>query len=223
MMVGIISDVHGNLIALEEVLKRLNRCEVIYCAGDVVGYYPFPNEVIEIFKEHEIKSVMGNHDYAVVTGDFFGFNVYARIAGEWTRKNLKDENLEWLTNLPLRIETDWFNVYHGMPSDDLSVLEEYIFPNDPRIELSLEELGKNVIVGHTHVQFVKWYKGLFFANPGSVGQPRDGNPDSAYAIYDTEKGRIELKRTKYRIQEVYESVINSGLPEFLGERLFLGY
>ncbi|RLI85564.1 MAG: metallophosphoesterase [Archaeoglobales archaeon] len=223
MKVGLISDVHGNLIALEEVLSCLNQCEVIYCAGDVVGYYPFPNEVIEIFRENEIRSVMGNHDYAVVTGDFFGFNIFATVAGQWTRKNLKEENMEWLMNLPLKIETDWFNVYHGMPSEDLRVLDEYIYPNDPRIKLSLEELKKNVIVGHTHVQFVIWHKGYFFANPGSVGQPRDGNSDSAYAIYDTEKNRIELKRVKYKIQEVYDAVIKAGLPEFLGERLFLGY
>lgn len=223
MKVGIISDVHSNLIALEVVVERLNSCDEIYCAGDVVGYYPFPNEVVEVFREHEIKSVMGNHDYAVITGDFFGFNLYARIAGEWTRKNLRDENLEWLMKLPLKIGTEWFEIYHGMPANDLRALKEYIFPEDPRIELSLEEIEKNLIVGHTHVQFVKWYKGYFFANPGSVGQPRDGNPLSAYAIYDTERNRIELMRARYRIQEVYEEVMKAGLPEFLGERLFRGY
>jgi len=80
-----------------------------------------------------------------------------------------------------------------------------------------------VVVGHTHIQFVKWFKGLFFLNPGSVGQPRDGDPKSAFAIYDTEKNKIELKRVSYNIQEVYDAVLNAGLPEFLGERLFRGY
>ncbi len=223
MKIGLISDIHGNLVALEEVLKHLNHCDMIYCAGDVVGYYPFPNEVIELFKDHEIRSVMGNHDYAVVTGDFFGFNAYAREAGEWTREHLSEDNLDWLMSLPLSIETEWFNIYHGMPAEDLRALEEYIFPDDPRIEYSLEELEKNIVVGHTHIQFVRWHKGLFFANPGSVGQPRDGDPRSAFAIYDTEKNEIKLRRVEYNIQEVYEAVIEAGLPEFLGERLFRGY
>ncbi len=223
MKLGLISDVHGNLIALEEVIEHLNGCDEIYCAGDIVGYYPFPNEVVELFKREGIRSVMGNHDYAVVTGDFFGFNEYARVAGEWTRRNLKEENLEWLMELPIKIETEFFNVYHGMPADDLRALEEYIFPDDPRIEYSLEELEKNVVVGHTHIQFIKWHKGMFFMNPGSVGQPRDGDSRSAFAIYDTESGRVELRRVEYNIQEVYEAVLNAGLPEFLGERLFMGY
>jgi putative phosphoesterase len=223
MKIGLISDVHGNLIALEEVLKHLNHCDVIYCAGDVVGYYPYPNEVIEMFKTHGIRSVMGNHDYAVASGDFFGFNPYARQAGEWTRDHLTDENLDWLMSLPLSIELEWFNIYHGMPADDLRALEEYIYPNDPRIRYSLEELEKNVVVGHTHVQFIVRHKDWFFANPGSVGQPRDGDPRSAFAIYDTERNEIEFKRVKYDIKEVYEAVIKAGLPEFLGERLFDGY
>lgn len=223
MKLGLISDVHGNLIALEEVMKHLNHCDEIYCAGDVVGYYPFPNEVVELFKSEGVRSVMGNHDYAVVTGDFFGFNVYARMAGEWTRNNLTEENLDWLSDLPIKIETEWFLIYHGMPADDLRAIEEYIFPEDPRIEYILADLERNVIVGHTHIQFIKWYEGHFFANPGSVGQPRDGDPRSAFAIYDVESGKIEFKRVKYNIQEVYEAVIKAGLPEFLGERLFNGY
>ncbi len=223
MKIGLISDIHGNLVALEEVLKSLNDCDEIYCAGDVVGYYPFPNEVVEILRDNDVKCVMGNHDYAVVTGDFFGFNEYARIAGEWTRKNLKEENLDWLSELPLKLETEWFLICHGMPAEDLRIIEEYIFPDDPRIEYILEDLEENVVVGHTHIQFVKWHRGLFFANPGSVGQPRDGNPDSAFAIYDTEKNEIKLKRVKYNIQEVYDAVVKAGLPEFLGDRLFHGY
>ncbi len=223
MKIGLISDIHGNLIALEEVLKHLNNCDEIYCAGDVVGYYPFPNEVIEILKRENVRSVMGNHDYAVVTGDFFGFNVYARIAGEWTRKNLTENSLDWLSNLPINIETTWFTMYHGIPAEDLRAIEEYVFPDDPRIDYILSDLERNVVVGHTHIQFIRWHKNLFFANPGSVGQPRDGNPDSAFAIYDTERNEMKFRRVKYNIQEVYNAVIKAGLPEFLGERLFNGY
>jgi len=223
MKIGLISDVHGNLVALESVLERLNHCDSIFCAGDVVGYYPYPNEVIETFRSNSIKSVMGNHDFAVITGDFFGFNPQAEVAGKWTRKRLSDDNLEWLMNLPLSIETEWFNIYHGIPAEDIRALDEYVFPDDPRIRYSLEELEKNVVVGHTHLQFIVKHRGWFFVNPGSVGQPRDRDPRSAFAIYDTESGKIEFKRVKYDIEEVYNAVLKAGLPEFLGKRLFNGY
>jgi len=223
MRVGIISDVHGNLVALEEVLERLESCEKIYCAGDVVGYYPFPNEVVETFQRMEIESVMGNHDYAVANNDFWGFNPYAAEAGVWTRKNMKREYLIWLSKLPIKIETDWFSVYHGTPADDETAFEVYIYPDDPIIFEFLRIIGKNVIVGHTHIQFLRESGGKFFVNPGSVGQPRDGDPRAAFAIYDTEKNKFELKRVRYNIDEVCEAVERAGLPEFLCNRLYDGF
>lgn len=223
MRIGLISDVHGNLVALETVLEKLNHCDIIYCAGDVVGYYPFPNEVIEIFIREGIESVMGNHDYAVANNDFWGFNPYAMEAGMWTRKHLKKDYLEWLSNLPIKIETEWFNIYHGAPANDETAFEVYIFPDEPMIIEFLKMLKKNIVVGHTHIQFVREYKDLLFINPGSVGQPRDADPRSAYAIFDTEKNEVELKRVKYNIDEVCDAIRRVGLPEFLCSRLYNGY
>ncbi len=223
MKVGVISDVHGNLVALTEVLDRLNDCDVIYCAGDVVGYYPFPNEVIELFIKEEIKSVMGNHDYAVANNDFSGFNPYAEEAGRWTREHLEREYLKWLSELPIKIETEWFNIYHGAPADDELAFEVYIFPEDPMIEEFVRTLKVNLVVGHTHIQFLRYFGDLFFLNPGSVGQPRDGDSRAAFAILDTEASKVILKRVKYNIEEVCDAVMKEGLPEFLCFRLYEGW
>ncbi len=223
MKIGLISDVHGNLIALETVLDELNHCDKIYCAGDVVGYYPFPNEVIEIFIKEEIESVMGNHDYAVANNDFSGFNPYAEEAGRWTRRHIRKEYLEWLSKLPIKIETEWFNIYHGAPAEDETAFEIYLFPEDPIIIDFVRMFGKNIVVGHTHIQFLKNIDGRFFLNPGSVGQPRDGDPRSAFAIFDTESGKAILRRVEYDIDEVCDAVMKAGLPEFLCFRLYEGF
>jgi len=221
--IGLISDIHSNLIALEKVLEKLNACDEIYCAGDIVGYYPFPNEVVEICIKEEIKSVIGNHDKAVAESDFSGMNPVARVAGEFTRKIMEKENIEWLANLPISIETEYFSIYHGMPSDDESAYSVYIFPGDPLIETFLENSDRNIVVGHTHIQFIEEYNGRAFINPGSVGQPRDGDPRAAYAVLDTETGKIRLERVEYDIEEVCEAVQKAELPEALCSRLFEGH
>ncbi len=223
MKIGLISDVHGNLIALETVLEKLNHCDRIYCAGDVVGYYPFPNEVIEIFIREGIESVMGNHDYAVANNDFSGFNPYAEEAGRWTRENLRKEYLEWLSKLPIKIETEWFDIYHGAPAEDETAFEIYLFPEDPVVLDFLRMLKRNIVVGHTHIQFLREIDGYIFVNPGSVGQPRDGDPRSAFAIFDTESGKAILRRVEYDIDEVCDAVMKAGLPEFLCFRLYEGF
>ena len=223
MKIGLISDVHGNLIALERVLEELEGCDVIYSAGDVVGYYPFPNEVVEIFRREGIGSVKGNHDHAVATGDFSGFNPFAEEAGRWTRERLSRENLEWLSKLPIKIETEWFDIYHGAPAEDEMAFEIYLFPEDPMVEDFVRMARKSIVVGHTHIQFLRYFDDLFFLNPGSVGQPRDGDPRSAFAIFDTESGKAILRRVEYDIDEVCDAVMKAGLPEFLCFRLYNGY
>jgi len=217
----LISDVHGNVVALEKVLEKLDSCDVIYSAGDVVGYYPYFNETVEKFREEEIKSVMGNHDYAVVNSDFSGMNPFARETAVYTKNNIEEKNLEWLSSLPLSIKTEYFEIYHGIPGNDELAYTVYLFPEDPLIDFFLEKHG-NIVVGHTHIQFIEKHEGNMLINPGSVGQPRDGDPRAAYAIFDTESGNVKLERTKYSIQEVYDSVLKAGLPEFLGKRLFEG-
>ena len=229
MLVAFISDVHGNLPALEAVVEKLEACDEIYCCGDVVGYYPFPNEVVELLISLDVKSVLGNHDYAVLTNDFTGFNSIAREAGVWTVKHISDRSLDYLAELPFSIKTELFEIYHGMPGEGLESLFEYVFPEDD-LEYLIDD--RSVVVGHSHIQFVRWFNSLnsqldpfyplFFLNPGSVGQPRDGDPRAAYALLDTESWKVKLERTKYNIEEVCEAVEKAGLPDFLCERLYRG-
>ncbi len=225
MKIGIIADIHANLVALDSVLQKLDACDEILCAGDVVGYYPYFNEVIEIFRQERIYSVIGNHDYAVVTGDHSQLDTYGKISVNFTRKRLDEKNKEWLGSLPYQLQTDYFNLYHGTPADSIDALFVYIFPTFPLIDKILEEEGKNVVVGHTHIQFEKKHakQDLMLMNPGSVGQPRDGDCRAAFAIFDTEKGEFTLKRVEYNIEEVYFAVHNSGLPIAQGLRLFKGW
>lgn len=223
MKVGIISDVHANLPALERVMEKLNHCDEIYSAGDVVGYYPFPNEVVEMFIREDISSVAGNHDIAVVNADFSGMNAIAMEAGIYTRNVLSYKNLQWLSKLPLSIETPYFKIYHGMPASGEAAYIVYIFPDDPAIDVFLAETNKHIVVGHTHIQFAREQNGKFFFNPGSVGQPRDGDARAAYAIYDTEKVRLRLQRVRYNVNEVCDALENANLSRYLCSRLYEGY
>lgn len=225
MRIGIVADVHANLIALEAVMERLNSCDEILCAGDVVGYYPYFNEVIELLREERVQSVLGNHDYAVITGETSNLDTYGRISAAYTRKNLDQKNKEWLESLPYQIQADYFNVYHGAPAEGVESLFIYIFPTFPLTNKILEEEGKGVVVGHTHIQFERKHPklGLKLVNPGSVGQPRDGDSRAAYAIFDTESANFHFGRAKYKIEEVFMAVQSFGLPTVQGLRLFRGY
>ncbi len=212
VLLGIIADVHSNLPALQAVLDKLAGVEKIICVGDIVGYGAFPNEVIELLREEKVTCTLGNHDYAVITGDTSWFNPYAQKAIEFTRAVIKPENLKLLGKLPKRLELGNILFVHGSPRDELF---EYVYPWNARY-YSIE--GKLLVVGHSHVQFFK----NNVLNPGSVGQPRDRNPDAAFAIVNTETRQIKLLRVRYDIDEAANAIIDAGLPPFLAERLYLG-
>lgn len=219
MKFGFISDVHGNLPALKCVLEELAGCRN-YCAGDLVGYGPWPNEVISLLNSRRVACVMGNHDYAAVTGDTRGFNLEAEDALLWTKKRLTVENIRFLSSLPMKLSTDVFFMVHGSPRDPLN---EYVFPWDPYIErLPSEVMQEVVVLGHTHIPFARKTGESFVLNPGAVGQPRDGNPKASYATYDTEKNKATIKRVDYPIEETAEAIKKAGLPKRLAERLYLG-
>jgi len=116
MLIGLIADIHSNLPALSAVLEHMD-VDTILCAGDVVGYYPYPNEVIEIVKKYKIASIRGNHDVAVVTGDTSWFNPLAASAVEWTRNNISPENMTFLKKLPEKLTFGDIAVFHGSPSN----------------------------------------------------------------------------------------------------------
>ncbi|NWG09742.1 MAG: metallophosphoesterase family protein [Nitrososphaerales archaeon] len=224
---AVISDIHGNLDALDAVLKSMGK-KSIYCLGDLVGYGANPNEVIEWAKDHGVKCVMGNHEYAVVTGDASWFNWDAQRAVFWTRSNLKRENLEFIRSLPKRMDLkiDDFRILlvHGSPNDPIF---EYVMPESHN-ELFDYYLSNNRVqvvgLGHTHIPFMyRSDRGVVF-NPGSVGQPRSGDPRACYAVLTIGKGEVEVehKLVEYDIHSAAEKIIRANLPRFLAERLYAG-
>lgn len=221
MQVAVISDIHSNLPALREVLKEIEGMK-IFCCGDLVGYAAFPNEVIEVVKKKEIISILGNHDHAVITGDTSWFNPVAAAAVDWTRKEIKNENLDFLNSLPKLYEGDFYMV-HGSPRNQL---DEYVSEDYPEKELLsfFRYTSKDtMILGHIHRPFIKKLGGKLMFNPGSVGQPRDLDPRAAYAVFDAAAKKVEIKRVEYDIDEAADAIINKGLPELLARRLYAGW
>jgi len=224
---AIVSDIHGNLDALNATIKNLSQ-KSIYCLGDLVGYGANPNEVIEWARENNVRCVMGNHEYAVVTGDASWFNWDAQRAIFWTRSNLKKESLDFIKNLPKRIELEIDDVkilfVHGSPNDPIF---EYVMPETHSDLLDYYLSNNNVDViglGHTHIPFVyKSDKGIVF-NPGSVGQPRSGDSRACYAILTIDEGdvQIEHKLVEYDIESSANKIIKANLPRFLAKRLYMG-
>lgn len=221
MQVAVISDIHSNLPALREVLKEIEGMK-IFCCGDLVGYAAFPNEVIEVVKKKGIISILGNHDHAVITGDTSWFNPVAAAAVDWTRKEIKNENLYFLNSLPRAYEGDFYMV-HGSPRNQL---DEYVSEDYPEKELLsfFRYTSKDtMILGHTHRPFIKKLGGKLMFNPGSVGQPRDLDPRAAYAVFDAAAKKVEIKRVEYDIDEAADAIIEKGLPELLARRLYAGW
>jgi len=227
MKLAVISDIHANLPAFEAVLKEMENEEEIsktLCLGDLVGYNPFPNEVIEIIKKEKMECIMGNHDYAVITKDTSWFNYIAADAIKWTIKKIKKENLAFLKKLPmskiLKFRKYPMLLVHGSTRD---LLYEYV-ESWYSEELLREFIGRHsaLAMGHTHVPFFKFLNNKLVLNPGAVGQPRDNNPKASYAILDIEKNSIEIKRVEYNIRKTADEIISQGLSSFLAERLHKG-
>jgi predicted phosphodiesterase len=221
---AIISDVHSNIHALDTVLEDLDRqgADMIVCAGDLVGYNPFPNEVIAKLRQRRAICIAGNHDRAVVQMNVFNMNHMAAVAVFWTAKRLNEENMEYLRRLRPQTRLNLAGVpaamFHGSPRMD----DEYVFEQDADAELL--ELAKAgvVISGHTHVPYVKRLPEGTLVNPGSVGQPRDGDWRASYILYDERRQEFEVRRLEYPVVEAVEAVRMADLPEFLGERLLSG-
>jgi predicted phosphodiesterase len=245
MRYGLVSDIHGNFEAFSKALSLIEKAQVdnILGAGDIVGYGPDPSQCIHLVKEYEIKSVLGNHDCAVNNDEEASlFNTYAREAIEWERNNLSYEDLNFLKNLPLTLKENGFIIFHGL-LDSVSPFT-YIL-SDYEAWRSFNNMNVNIgFFGHTHIpgayimdekgtiKFISGVKGLriileegkrYLINVGSVGQPRDGNPQGAYTIFDSEKNTVEIHRFFYDIEKTYKKIISAGLPPFLGERLFIGF
>ncbi|ATZ60828.2 MAG: YfcE family phosphodiesterase [Methanosarcinales archaeon Met12] len=220
MKIGLIADTHSNLPALKAVLDVIDVDQIL-CAGDIVGYYPYPKEVIETVKRHKIISIRGNHDVAVLTGDTSWFNPIAASAIEWTRDNISQSGMKFLEKLPAQLMFEDVTIVHGSPHDP----NEYVYPttSPAKLEKFLDQVSKKVLVlGHTHVQWSFELGGRKIINPGAVGQPRDGNPKAAYAIFDTKSEEFTMHRIEYDVEETASKTLEVGLPQHMARRLFFG-
>ena len=244
----ILSDIHSNLTALEAVLAQAgDDYDRVVCLGDIVGYGPDPNEVVDRVRALDpVAVVRGNHDKAGCgIDDAEDFNPVARDATVWTREQLRSENLTYLRQLdrgPLRVGD--FQVVHGSLRDE----DEYVFmPLEAQQSLEQAEAAL-VFCGHTHFQggFVLGQDGgvavldpspgsgaassdlpleaglKYLVNPGSIGQPRDGDARAAFGFYDDRKRVVEYWRVPYDIKATQERMQQAGLPEPLILRLALG-
>ncbi|MFQ5987090.1 MAG: metallophosphoesterase family protein [Thermoplasmata archaeon] len=224
MRLALISDVHSNLPALEVVLEATEEAgaERVLNAGDIVGYNPYPNEVVSLLQSRGVASIQGNHDRAALSGDASWFNPYAARAIDWTRRQLDTASERFLAGLPIELDTNsadtTIRLVHGSPADP----DEYVFPHQADADL-LRLAGTEVLVmGHTHVPFVKKTKDGLLLNPGSVGQPRDGDPRASWAVLDLPEGDAELRRSTYDVEAIHEKILRANLPRFLAERLLIG-
>lgn len=234
------SDNHANLEATVAVLECIDKIGVdqIVNLGDIVGYNANPNECCDLMREREIPTICGNHD-AVACGleEPWGFNPVALSAAMWTRETLRPDNLEWLRGLPDNQQIGPFLAVHGSPVNRNTYLFawEDILPHVAYVE---DKGVRLCFFGHTHNpcifskdgvysldednQFELGDEKLFFVNPGSVGQPRDGDPRAAFGLLDTDSMIFEQVRLNYSVKQAAEKVTSAGLPAFLAERLFLG-
>jgi putative phosphoesterase len=197
--VAVLSDIHGNLPALQSVLDDFPPLDACVCCGDLVGYYPDVEEVCNILRDLTTFIVRGNHD-AYVTGALFpSIDKADAYKVEWTRANLSEKNLSWLATLPVEKSFSWDEsrilMRHASPWDE----ETYLYPDSPRLfEIQLKE-NEFLFFGHTHrPMWIRAGNGMIL-NPGSVGQPRDGNPFASYAVFDTMTRNVEMRRVKYNV------------------------
>lgn len=226
--VTIISDIHGNLPAFKKFLEK-NNSDVLINAGDVVGYNPFPDECISLLKETRAINLLGDHEWCLLNKNFSMMNPYAKKVLEWCSEEISIENLNFIKNFNFLEKTDIENVKvavcHGSPKDPLW---EYVYPGTPANNLNelLANLGVNILIlGHTHIPFVRKVKQGLIINPGSIGQPRDGNPSPSFITLEIEGNEvknIKLNRFSYDITTVINKIIDENLPKFLAERLYMG-
>jgi predicted phosphodiesterase len=239
----VVSDIHANLAALNAVMADAGPFDRIWCLGDLTGYGPDPNECIERLREFPLTTLAGNHDWAVLGRlDLNDFNRDARAACLWTRQRLTPQNRDFLAALPVLMEQESYTLVHASPSEPV---EEYVLDvltadyNFNKFSTAVCLLGHShwptafmqppnspglcVQVRPTYFEPIKFNGGRWIVNPGSVGQPRDGNPDAAYALLDIEVGRWEYRRVAYPVEETQQRMRRYKLPTRLIERLGHGH
>jgi len=242
----IFADVHGNLPALNAVLKTAKQYAVdsYLFLGDVVGYGPFPKQCIQKIRELDNAILLkGNHDQSAATGELEdGMNRLAKASMEWTHQQLSQDERDWLLHLPTDYNGDTWSAVHGAPIDKhryYAYIYEFTYRNN--LQFLEDHNIQTCFYGHSHIQFI--YRRLngkdeslfpkniklfqeneyLLLNPGSVGQPRDRDPNAAFAIWNREKNIVTFLRVGYPVEETMEEIIKQGLPEDLAARLEMGW
>jgi diadenosine tetraphosphatase ApaH/serine/threonine PP2A family protein phosphatase len=234
---AILSDIHGNLEALDAVFAdAAGRADSVLCLGDTVGYGADPLPCVERIAERAQAIVGGNHDWAVADRlEMAWFNRYARAAAEWTRERLDDDHRAYLGGLPLVAEVAEATLVHASPAEPEAW--DYLISAEEGFAAFAHFQTRWCFVGHSHVPGV-WSLGSsgpdfqpgvqdvrpepgrrYLVNVGSVGQPRDRDARAAYAVWDAETGALSMRRVGYDLDAARGKIVRAGLPTFLAERL----
>lgn len=242
MTYGLISDIHGNLEALDAVLAELRGVSAFLCLGDIVGYGADPGACIErIRKLPHLICVAGNHDLAAIGNyDLDWFNPYARAAVEWTAEQLSPSHRAYLASLPLTAHADSAIMVHGALPNEMDYITT---PEEAR--RCFDAMPADLIfIGHTHIaefyrtkrrtrlpeQIPLWSGGRvglangfrYIINTGAIGQPRDGNSEASFGLWEVASKTVEVKRVKYDIASTQAKMRKAGLPDYLADRLSVG-
>lgn len=243
MRILIISDIHANLVAFETVLADANNdWDYVWCLGDVVGYGPRPNECCDLLKTMPHLCLAGNHDWAALARlDIRTFNADARRAVQWTQETLTPQNIEYLEALPTTFVLGEYTLAHGSPREPVweyildSLIAAMNFPqfatpvclvghtHTPVIYQQVSEQGETLMMPPEYREPKHLGGQRLIINPGSVGQPRDNNPDAAYAVLDVEEMIFEHRRVEYNIGATQQQMREIGMPERLITRLDHGW
>ncbi|HEY2327922.1 MAG TPA: metallophosphoesterase family protein [Gaiellaceae bacterium] len=241
MRIAVLSDIHANLHALEAVLADVDSVgpDEIWCLGDTVGYGAAPNECCERIRDRADVMLCGNHDLAVIgTLDLAEFSGEAAVAARWTQTVLEEQHRSWLATLEPQLALPTAELFHASPRDPVwdYVLSEEV--GRESLELTTAPL---VLVGHSHVALalsldgddiegglapdgaeLELDSGRWLANPGSVGQPRDGDPHAAWLLVDFGAKRAGFRRIAYDVEGAQAQIRAAGLPDALAGRLAYG-
>ncbi|MBM3319878.1 MAG: metallophosphoesterase family protein [Candidatus Eisenbacteria bacterium] len=240
MILAILSDIHGNLEALETALRCIDEenADEVLCLGDIVGYGANPNECVERVRARCAHVLLGNHDAAAIgTTSIETFNTHARRSALWTGETLAPANGEYLRTLPMDYRTVDFYAVHASPNEreewhyivNQSIAEEAFlaFPDEicfighSHLPMFFREGGaRGVRIPEGSVPFPR--DGRYIINVGSVGQPRDNDPRLSFGIYDTSERKLKLRREVYDVAAASAKILKAGLPEMLATRLRLG-
>jgi len=239
MRFAVIADIHGNLEALQTVLQDIKDqgCTHHVCLGDVVGYGANPKECLDIIRGIGMPCVKGNHDEYCSTDEVLeGFNPHAAEAVHWTRRQLSEQDKQWLRDLKYSRMVNNFTIVHatldaphrwGYVFDKLAAATSFTYQNTAvcffgHTHVPVAFMRDTVVRGGTYSKFKVDPAKKYFVNVGAVGQPRDNNPKAAYVVYDMLEGTMELRRLDYDIPAAQAKIRAAGLPERLAERLEYG-